>query len=136
MRRLPSVPRDSWMMVFSDRAMVWRISVSDIWMPPMPTIASTRDRASRGVLACTVVIDPSWPVFIACSMSSTSPPRHSPMMMRSGRIRRAFFTRSRATTSPLPSMFGGPRLQAHHVPLLQLQLGGVLDGHDPLARRG
>ncbi len=39
--------------------MVWRISVSDMLMPPMPTIASTRDSASRGVLACTVVIEPS-----------------------------------------------------------------------------
>ena len=99
----------------------------------MPTIDSTRDSASRGVLACTVVIDPSWPVFIACSMSSTSPPRHSPMMMRSGRIRSAFLTRSRASTSPSPFDVGRARLQPHHVPLLQLQLGRVLDGDDALA---
>src|SRR2546430_8105891 len=31
-----------------------------------------------------VVSEPSWPVFIACSMSSASPPRASPTMMRSG----------------------------------------------------
>jgi hypothetical protein len=50
---------------------------------------------------------PSWPVFIAWSMSRVSGPRHSPMMIRSGRIRSAFFSRSRQVTSPLPSMFLG-----------------------------
>ncbi len=40
-------------------------------------------------------------------MSSASAPRTSPTMIRSGRIRNAFFTRSRATTSPRPSEFGG-----------------------------
>ncbi len=59
------------------------------------------------MLAWIVVIEPSWPVFMAWSMSSVSPPRHSPMMIRSGRIRRAFFTRSVAEIAPLPSMFGG-----------------------------
>ena len=48
-----------------------------------------------GELACVVVSEPSWPVFIAWSMSSASPPRHSPTTMRSGRMRSAFFTRSR-----------------------------------------
>ena len=33
--------------------------------------------------------------------------RTSPTMIRSGRIRSAFFTRSRAFTSPSPSAFGG-----------------------------
>ena len=42
-----------------------------------------------------VVSEPSWPVFMACSMSSASPPRTSPTMMRSGRMRRALRTRSR-----------------------------------------
>ena len=32
---------------------------------------------------------------------------HSPMMIRSGRMRRAFFTRSRCRISPLPSTLGG-----------------------------
>ena len=36
-----------------------------------PIICSTSDRASRAVLACTVVIDPSCPVFIACSIRSS-----------------------------------------------------------------
>src|SRR5881227_1385478 len=56
---------------------------------------STRDKASRGLLACRVPIDPSWPVFMACSRSNASGPRTSPTMMRSGRMRRQFFTKSR-----------------------------------------
>ncbi|MNM80134.1 hypothetical protein D3C81_920850 [compost metagenome] len=76
-------------------------------MPDIITITSRRDSVSRGLLACAVVNEPSWPVFIACSMSSASPPRHSPTTMRSGRMRRAFFTRSRMVIWPLPSMFGG-----------------------------
>src|SRR4051794_38752333 len=44
---------------------------------------------------------------MAWSMSSASPDRHSPTMIRSGRIRRAFLTSSRIGTAPLPSMFGG-----------------------------
>ena len=63
---------------------------------------STRESASRGAFACTVVIEPSWPVFIACSMSNASAPRTSPTMMRSGRIRSALMTRSRWLTPPLP----------------------------------
>ena len=73
----------------------------------MPIICSRREMASRGVLAWIVVIEPSWPVFMACSMSKASSPRHSPRMMRSGRMRSAFLTRSRWRISPLPSMLGG-----------------------------
>ena len=73
----------------------------------MLIIVSRRLRASRGVLAWTVVIEPSWPVFIAWIMSRVSAPRHSPMMIRSGRIRSAFLTRSVAVTAPRPSMFAG-----------------------------
>ena len=76
-------------------------------IPLMPIICSTRDSASRGVLAWTVVIDPSWPVFIAWSMSNASPARTSPTMIRSGRMRSAFLTRSRWVISPLPSMLAG-----------------------------
>jgi hypothetical protein len=62
---------------------------------------------SRGEFAWVVVSEPSWPVFIAWSMSRHSPPRVSPTMIRSGRMRRAFRTRSRMVYSPLPSMLGG-----------------------------
>ena len=101
-------------------------------MPAISTIVSRRESMSRGVLAWPVVSEPSWPVFIAWSMSSASPPRHSPTTMRSGRMRRQLITRSRMVIAPLPSMFGRARLQAHHVLLAQLQLGGVLDGDDAL----
>ena len=63
--------------------------------------------ASRGVLAWIVAIEPSWPVFMACSMSNASSPRHSPRMTRSGRMRSAFLTRSRCFSSPWPSMLAG-----------------------------
>ena len=75
--------------------------------PAIKTIVSSRAKASRGLLAWTVVMPPSWPVFMACSMSRASPLRTSPTMIRSGRIRRALTTRSRAVISPRPSMFGG-----------------------------
>ena len=84
------------------------------------------------MLAWTVVIDPSWPVFMAWIMSSVSAPRHSPMMIRSGRIRRAFFTRSRRGHRALAFDVGRPRFQPDDVVLLKLQLGRVLDRHDPL----
>ena len=63
--------------------------------------------ASRGELACSVESDPSWPVFMAWSMSSASAPRTSPTTMRSGRMRSALRRRSRSSTSPLPSMLAG-----------------------------
>ena len=100
-------------------------------MPAIKTIVSMRDKASRVLLAWTVVIEPSWPVFMAWSMSSASSPRHSPTMIRSGRMRRALRTRSRVVTSPLPSMLAAGSPAGRHG-LLQLELGGVLDRHDPL----
>jgi len=75
--------------------------------PAMRTIVSSRASMSRGLLAWPVDIEPSWPVFMAWSMSSASPPRHSPTMIRSGRMRRQLRTSSRIGTAPRPSMFGG-----------------------------
>src|ERR1035438_1903779 len=61
-----------------------------------------------------VVTDPSWPVFMACSMSSASPPRTSPITMRSGRMR------DRKST----------RLNSSHFPTrLSSDLVGVNGGH-------
>ncbi len=61
-------------------------------MPVIETMFSMRLRASLGVFACTVVSEPSWPVFMAWSMSTASSERTSPTMIRSGRIRRALTT--------------------------------------------
>ncbi|MNR02574.1 hypothetical protein D3C85_1451070 [compost metagenome] len=63
--------------------------------PVIDTMFSIRPNASRAVLAWIVVNEPSWPVFIAVSMSSASTPRTSPITMRSGRIRRLLRTNSR-----------------------------------------
>ena len=84
-----------------------RAERGEISIPLIPIICSIRARASRGVFAWTVVIEPSWPVFMACSMSKASPALTSPIMIRSGLMRSAFLTRSRCDTSPRPSRFGG-----------------------------
>ena len=76
-------------------------------MPAISTIVSRRASESRGELEWTVVMEPSWPVFMACSMSSAAASRTSPMMIRSGRIRSEFRTRSRTAISPRPSRLGG-----------------------------
>ena len=83
-----SVPESTWIA----EAICARIAFSGRVGAPIAIIVSIRVSASRGVLAWTVVSDPSWPVFMACSMSSASSPRTSPTTMRSGRIRRALIT--------------------------------------------
>ena len=94
---------------------------------------SIRVSASRALFACTVEIEPSWPVFIACSMSNASTPRTSPTMIRSGRMRSAFHTRSRCVDVARAFEIRRPGLQADHVRLLKLQLRRILDGDDALA---
>ena len=49
-----------------------RIALIGSSMPAIMIIVSRRAWASRGVLACSVVIEPAWPVFMAWSMSSDS----------------------------------------------------------------
>ena len=84
-----------------------RMVLGGSWKPPIMIMDSRRLMASRGLLACSVPIEPSWPVFMACSRSNASGPRTSPTMMRSGRMRRQFLTRSRMVISPSPSRLGG-----------------------------
>ena len=62
---------------------------------------------SLGLFAWPVESEPSWPVVIAWSMSSASPERHSPTMIRSGRMCIALRSRLRIVISPSPSRFGG-----------------------------
>ena len=100
--------------------------------PAMRTSVSMRERVSRGPFEWIVVSDPSWPVFMAWSMSRASPPRTSPTTMRSGRIRRVLRTRSRIVIWPLPLEVGRPGLEGEDVLLVELELGGVLDGDDAL----
>ena len=101
--------------------------------PLIPIICSTRESASRGVLAWTVVIEPSWPVFIACSMSNASPPRTSPTMIRSGRMRSAVLDQVALDDLALALDIGRARFEPGDMGLLQLKLGRILDRHDPLA---
>ena len=76
-------------------------------IPAISVMVSRRDSVSRGLLEWAVVIEPSWPVFMACSMSRRFESRISPTMIRSGRMRSALTTRFWMVTSPRPSMFGG-----------------------------
>ena len=99
------------------------------------TIVSRREKASRGVLAWTVLIDPSTPVFMACSMSSASAPRHSPTMMRSGRMRSAVRSSMPLVDAAFLVQVRRTRFELHHVALLELQLGRVFDGDDALLLR-
>ncbi len=79
-----------------------------------------------------VPIEPSWPVFIACSRSKASGPRTSPTMIRSGRIRRQFLTRSRMVTCADALEVGRAGFEAHDMRLLQLQFGRVFAGDHAL----
>src|SRR5262249_51919288 len=76
--REPSLRRVCWTTIWIADAICWRIARSGRLVAPIAIIVSMRLSASRGVLAWTVVSEPSWPVFIACSMSSASSPRTSP----------------------------------------------------------
>ena len=71
---------------------------------PIRYMFSIREKVSRTLLACTVNITPSWPVFMAIRISSISPPRASPRIIRSGRIRRQSRTRSRMVIGATPSL--------------------------------
>ena len=93
---------------------------------------SRRESASRGELAWIVDIEPSCPVFIACSMSKASGPRTSPTMMRSGRMRSALRTSSRCGDMADAFDIGGARLHLHDMRLLQPQFDGVFDRDDAL----
>ena len=107
MRREPSTSRLIWTSRSNALEVCSRIARSGRSTPAVRTRVSRRDRASRGEFAWIVVSEPSWPVFIAWSMSRVSGPRTSPTMIRSGLMRSALRTSSRIRTSPEPSMFGG-----------------------------
>ena len=106
-RRVPSAPR-AWQTTRSKASAT--CSRSAACGRPRPAISasvSMRRRASAALPAWTVESEPSWPVDSAVSRSSASPPRTSPTMIRSGRIRSALRTSRRIVTSPRPSRLGG-----------------------------
>ena len=106
--------------------------------PAIIASVARRSSASRGELPWMVVSEPSWPVFIASSMSSASAPRTSPTMMRVGRMRSALRTRSRMRDLADALDVLAAHLQRHAVRQLavELQLGDFLDGHHALVERG
>ena len=105
--REPSERRAVWMMRWMAETICSRMDRTGSSMLLIKTSESSRVITSCGELAWRVVSDPSWPVFIAWSMSSVSSPRHSPMMIRSGRMRSALWKSCRMVTAPRPSMLGG-----------------------------
>src|SRR5713101_2494171 len=95
--------------------------------------------APREELAWMVVIDPSLPWLIALSIGTTSLPRTSPTITRSGVIRSAHRTSS-ASDLPFALHVLLPGLHRDHVRVgagvpVQAQLEAVLDRDQPLARR-
>ena len=110
-----------------------RIALAGRLAAAMPTMFSMRVIASRGLLACSVHIEPSWPVFMACSMSMASGPRTSPQMMRSGPHAQRVLDQIAHGDLALALEIGRAGLQPHDMRLLQLQLGRVLDRDHALA---
>ena len=88
-----------------------------------------------GLPAWRVVRRPRWPVLAAWSMSSTSRPRTSPTMMRSGRMRRALRTRLPKQDLASALHVGWACLEPDDLRARDGQLGNVLNGHDSLRRR-
>src|SRR2546428_614060 len=83
-RRAPSLRRAICTTMLMAEASWARITLSGTCWLAIMTMVSRREKASRAALAWTVVMEPSWPVFMACNISSASAPRDSPTMMRSG----------------------------------------------------
>ena len=132
--RVPSDRRLTWTTRLMALAICCRIAFSGSSRPAIEIIVSSRLSASRGVLACSVVSEPSWPVFIACSMSSASPPHladDDPVGPHTQRVDQQHALGHLALAFDV----GRAGLQPDHVGLLELELGRVLDGDDPLVGR-
>ncbi len=96
------------------------------------TSTSSRSITSRELLAWTVVIEPSWPVFMACSMSMASGAAALADDDPVGPHPQGVFDQVADGVGPGPFDVGRLGLQRDHVLLVQLQLRRVFDGDDPL----
>ena len=132
---MPSERRLTWITTLMALAICCRIAFSGSSRLAIEIMVSRRLSASRGVLACSVVSEPSWPVFMACSMSTASAPRHladdDPVGPHTERVDQQHALRHLALALDV----GRPGLQPHDVRLAELELGRVLDGDDPLGGR-
>ncbi|MGC4064101.1 MAG: hypothetical protein QM784_05560 [Polyangiaceae bacterium] len=95
-------------------------------------IDSRRLMASRGLLACSVPIEPSWPVFIACRRSNASGSAHLAHDDPLGTHTQAVLDEIAHGDLALALEVGRARFETHHVRLLELELGRVLAGDDAL----
>ena len=96
--------------------------------PAMPTIISSRLRASRVSLAWIVVRLPACPVFMAWSMSSASGAAALADDDPIGPHAQGVADQVAGGDFAAAFDVGGPGFHADHVRLLQTQFGGVLDG--------
>src|ERR1019366_6507414 len=67
-RREPSLKREHCTRIWTAEAICWRTAVSCMLALASATITSSREMASRGVLACTVGSEPSRPAFMGDNM--------------------------------------------------------------------
>ena len=116
--------------------LIWSRSASNgMWRSLIVASVSRRWIASSGELACTVTSEPSWPVLIACSMSSVSRAADladdDAVGAHAQRVAHEVADRDLALALDVRR----PGLERDDVRLLEPQLGVVLDGDDPLAGR-
>src|SRR5664279_102435 len=114
-------------MTFTADAICSRMARSGRSIPAIKTRVSSRARASRGELACTVDSEPSCPVFMACNMSRLSPPRpfadHDAVRAHAQRIPDEIANGDLALALDVRR----PALQSDEMLLLELRLHRVLD---------
>ena len=103
--------------------------------PAIMIIVSIRATASRGVLAWIVVSEPSWPVFMAWSMSSVSGSAALADDDSFGPHTQGVFHQVGGGDCALAFDVRRARFQPHDVVLLELKFGRVLDRDDAVAVR-
>ena len=135
MRREPSTRRETWTIRSNAADDCSRMARSGRSTPAVSTSVSTRLMASRGVFAWIVVSEPSWPVFMAWSMSTVSGAAALADDDAVGPHPQGVPDEVADRDLALALDVGGPRLERDHVLLRELQLGRVLDRDDALAVR-
>ena len=119
----------------TELAICCRMAFSGRSKPAIVIIVSIRAMASRGVLACSVVIEPSWPVFMACSMSSVSASAALADDDAFGPHTQGVFHQVGGGDGAFAFDVRRARFQPHDVLLLELQFGRVFDRDDALVVR-
>ena len=132
MRRVPSRRRVSCTIRSMADAICSRMARTGRSKPAMSTSVSRRASVSRGLLAWTVVSEPSWPVFMAWSMSSASP--RAALADHDAVGAHAQGVLDEVADGDLAPALDVRRAGLHreHVVLVELELLGVLDGDDAL----